>query len=115
MRKVNVKKVHTATLKLLAKNPAVVFRGGEEPQRHFIRQFKRIPGVSGNQAFADRDFAHMVVIHVGRVKITAALFHKNIRHGLDGFQIDLPVVVGVCQRQTHEPESEFQHEVSPCL
>ena len=73
----------------------------------------RLARVALDHGFAESYFAAAAVIGRGGVKVGEAALEEGVGHDLDSFNVYAGGVVGVQKWQTHEPKTEFFHEIPP--
>ena len=89
MEQVIIKISGSGFFKLCAEDPVPVFKRMDESGMELCCQSKRFSRVAGCQDFFYGAFAGKPVVHPGGVKVSEALFQKQVHHLFYLLQIDI--------------------------
>ena len=117
VQQVIVEKFHAGLFALLVEDPVAVLLRLDEAGMQLRRQRKAVARVALHERLLGGALTLERAVHPRRVKIREAALEKGIHHLFGLLHVDLPRVVLVQRRQTHQAEAEFFlcHRLYPLL
>ena len=111
MKNIEIKIVHSATLKLLFKKRNNILFFFKKVERKLVGQNIRGPGITGRQAFFDGQLTLAVNVAVGGVEVVEASVDEGVHHVAGLGDVHFPLL----HREAHQTEAKVLFDLGKNL